>query len=132
MVATESAKAEKSQFSVEARDNYVYLVTRGPLDVENLDAPANAAIALAKKKKLDKLLDDIRYVDSSGASIAVQTKGFGVLWKLRDFKKVAIVFEGKRMEKLFFSTLGAMHLTSKFNGFGNEADAIAWLKDDTK
>lgn len=121
---------KKGQFSVEARDDYVYLVTRGRLDVDNLDAPANAALSLAKEKKIDKLLNDIRYVDSSGVDISIQSKGFGVLWKLREFKKVAIIFKEREIGRLFFSTLEAMHITSKFGGFDNEADAIAWLKDN--
>ena len=121
---------KKGDFSVEVRDDYVHLVTRGKLDLQDLDAPANAAIALAQDKKLDKLLDDIRYVDAAGANIAVQSKGFGVLWKLRTFKKVAIVFKQERLGRLFFSTIQSIHITSKFRGFDNEADAIAWLKDD--
>jgi hypothetical protein len=136
VTATESTKdkeqAKKSHFNVSVRDDYVHLVTKGPLDVNNLDAPANAALALAKEKKLDKLLDDIRYVDSSGVNISIQSKGFGVLWKLREFKKVAIIFKEKELGHLFFSTLEAIHINSKFGGFDNEAEAIAWLKDDSK
>lgn len=126
----EKTVPEKGQFSVDKRGDYVYLVTRGKLDVENLDAPANAALALAKEEDLDKLLDDIRYVDSTGVSIPIQSKGFGIIWKLRTFKKVAIVFKEEEIGRLFFSTLQAMHITSKFHGFKDEAEAIAWLEED--
>lgn len=123
---------EKSQFSVSTRGDYVYLVTRGELDIDNLEAPADAALALAKSAHLDKLLDDIRYVDSSGVNIPIQSKGFGVIWKLRKFRKVAIVFKQEEFGRLFLSTLQAMHITSKFHGFDNEVDAIAWLEEDNE
>lgn len=110
-------------------DGYVYLKTWGPLDINDLDAPANAALALGKEKQLNKLVDDIREVDTSGASIRIQTKAMGILWKLRTFDKVAIIFEGDRTRKLFFSTLEVLHLGSTFRGFENEPEAIAWLQE---
>jgi hypothetical protein len=123
---------EPQQFSLEAKDDYIHLKTWGGLDAENIDAPANAALALAEEKHIDKLLDDIRGVDSSGASIPIQAKGMGVLWKLRAFKKVAIVLNESRLRTLLFSTLDTLHLDRdiKFKGFEDEAEAIAWLKSD--
>lgn len=130
-ISTEKkGQAEKSDFTVKVNGDYVHLVTRGKLNLEDLEAPANAAIELGKKEKVDKLLDDIRGVDSTGANIRVQAKGFAILWKLREFKKVVIVFKHKELGRLFFSTIQTMHITSRFNGFDNEADAIAWLEDD--
>ena len=127
----DTAQPEKGRFSVEAKNGYIHLITRGKLDIDHLDDPANAAIDLAREKKIDKLLDDIRQVDSTGADIQVQSKGFGVLWKLRTFDKVAIVFgKEERLSKLFFSTIQTIHITSKFRGFDNEEDAVKWLKND--
>lgn len=125
----ENPSKDDAQFTVEKRGNYIHLVTRGRLEIESLEAPANAAIALAEKEKVDRLLDDIRFIDSTGASIKVQSKGFGILWKLRTFKKVAIVFKQDEVGRLFFSTLQAMHITSRFNGFKDEAEAVAWLEE---
>lgn len=123
---------QAQQFSVAVADGYIHLKTWGGLDEHNLDAPANAALALAAEKQVDKLLDDIRGVDSTGVSIAIQSKAMGILWKLRSFKKVAIILEGSRLSKLFFSTLSAFHFNadSKFKGFNNEAEAIAWLRSE--
>ena len=128
--ASQNIPRNDPQFTVERRGDYIHLVTRGKLKIESLDAPANAAIALAEKEGVDKLLDDIRFIDSLDASIRVQSKGFGVLWQLRTFKKVAIVFKQDEIGRLFFSTLQTLHMTSRFNGFKSEAEAIAWLEQE--
>jgi hypothetical protein len=122
---------KKGQFSVEIVDDYVHLKTWGALDVDNLDAPANAALALAKEHNIDKLIDDIRDIDTTGVSIPIQTKSMGILWKLRAFRKVAIVLEGSRMQTLFFSTIDVLHLNreAKFKGFEDTAEAVEWLKE---
>lgn len=122
---------EEQKFTVEARKDYIHLETRGKLDYEHLDAPVNSALALAKEKGIDKLLDDIRKIDSSGVSISMQSKAMGIMWKLRSFKKVAIVLEGSRLQTMFFSTARALHLPleSHFKGFDNIDDAIAWLHE---
>lgn len=120
--------AHDAQFTVENRGSYIHLVTRGKLDLENLDEPANAALALAKKENVSKLLDDIRYIDSSNVSIQIQAKAMGILWKLRSFNKVAIVYDSPRIGELFFSTLQAIHLAAPFKGFENEAEAVSWLE----
>ncbi|HSW98877.1 MAG TPA: STAS/SEC14 domain-containing protein [Candidatus Saccharimonadales bacterium] len=123
---------QEKQFSVDLVGNYIHLKTWGKLEIETLDAPANAALSLSQEHHIDKLLDDIREVDSSNASIHIQTKAMGILWKLRTFRKVAIVLQGSRLQTLFFATLEALHLNldSKFKGFENEAEAIAWLQED--
>lgn len=123
------ADTEK-RFSVQVVDDYIYLKTWGELDPNDLDAPANAALALAKETGIDRLLDDIREVDTSNVSIPIQTKSMGILWKLRSFKKVAIVLNGSRIRSLFFATLDVLHLNidAKFKGFENEQEAVAWLK----
>ncbi|HEX6461823.1 MAG TPA: STAS/SEC14 domain-containing protein [Candidatus Saccharimonadales bacterium] len=123
---------DEQHFSVKATDGYIHLRTWGALDAKNLDAPANAALALAKEKNINKLLDDIRDVDTSAVSIPIQAKAMGILWKLRTFDKIAIVLKGSRVRSLFFSTLEILHLNidAKFKGFDNESEAIAWLKND--
>jgi hypothetical protein len=121
---------EEPNFTVRAVDDYVRLDTWGRLRVEDVEAPAEAALALAREKGLDKLLDNIQNVDFSTASVYVQAKGMGVLWKLKSFRKVAIVFEGSEPGYLFFSSIQVLHLDlgKKFQGFDNEKDAIKWLR----
>jgi hypothetical protein len=123
--------AEKEKFKVSAQGDYILLETWGKLELEDLSAPADAALAMAEKTHIDKLLDDIRGVDATPVSVPLQAKGVSVLWKLRKFRKVAIVFSGKEIGWLFLSTLQAMHLNldTKFKGFDNEAEAMIWLKE---
>jgi hypothetical protein len=124
--------SEDQRFKVSVKDDYIHLETWGALVEDDLDAPANAALALAEEKKIDKLLDNISNIDSTHVSVTLQAKGVGVLWKLRKFKKIAIVFKGQEIGWLFLSTLQAMHLdvNAKFKGFDNETDAIIWLKEE--
>lgn len=121
----------EDKYKASVQGDYILLETWGGLAIDDLDAPADAALALAEEKKIDKLLDDIRRVDQTPISVPIQAKGFAVLWKLRKFRKVAIVFSGKEIGWLFLSTLNAMHLNlnSKFKGFDNEAEAINWLNE---
>lgn len=124
----EGQKNDKN-YSVELRDNYVHLMTWGTLELESLDQPVNAAINLAKEKKVDLILDDIREIDSDHVSVHIQAKAAGILWKLKTFRKVAIIFKTQEIGWLFFSTLEALHLNNTFKGFDNEAEAIAWLQE---
>lgn len=121
----------QKRYSAEVVNDYIKLKTWGLLDERDVDAPANAALELAETHKITKLLDDIREVDTSGLSIAIQTKSMGILWKLRHFKKVAIVMNDSKLQSVFFSTLEALHLNldAKFKSFNNEAEAISWLKE---
>lgn len=121
--------AEKT-FSVEKKGNYVHLKTWGKLDVNDLDTPMNTAIALAQENHIDRILDDIRDIDSANVSLYVQTKAAGIMWQLRKFKKVAIIFKSKEIGFLFFSMLQNLHLSSNFKGFDDESEAIAWIQED--
>lgn len=118
-------------FKATVNDGFIRLETWGKLHQENLDAPANAAIALGQKEHIDKLLDNIQNVDAGPVPISIQAKGLSILWKLRAFQKVAIVFKTKEMGWLFLSSLQAMHLnmSSRFKGFDNETEATVWLKE---
>ena len=97
----------------------------------DLDASANAALPLGKELHIEKLLDDIRDIDSTEVSIHMQAKAMGIIWKLSTFKKVAIVYKGSRIQGLFFATLQVLHLhgDSRIKGFDNTPDAIAWLRE---
>ena len=121
---------DERQFSVQVVDNYIHLKTWGILDEHNLEAPADAALTLAKERGITKLLDDIRDIDTTAVSIPIQAKGVGVLWKLRSFDKVAIILKGNRIRSLLFATINTLHLDSdaKFRGFDDEQEAIAWLE----
>jgi len=118
---------QPNQFTIEQRDGYVYLKTWGPMAMEGLEKPPDAALEVLKEGKCDKLLDDIRDVVMTGVNIDVQTKGVGIMWRLRAFKKVAILYKGQETEKIFFGTLEAMRLDTKFKGFETEEEAVAWL-----
>lgn len=122
---------DERQFSAEVVGDYIHLKTWGKLAEHNLEAPAVAALALAKERGVNKLLDDIRDIDTTAVSIAIQARGVGVLWKLRTFDKVAIVLRGNRIRSLFFATINTLHLDSdaKFRGFDDEQQAIAWLAE---
>lgn len=122
-------QTNEKKYSVEVRDNYIHLQTWGSLELETLDQPVNAAITLAKEKNIDLILDDIRNIESEHVSVHVQAKAAGILWKLKSFRKVAIIFKTQEIGWLFFSTLEALHLNSTFKGFDNEAEAIAWLQE---
>ena len=118
------------QFSVEAKDGIIHLKTWGPLDESRLGEPANAALALAQEKQIDKLLDDIREVDTSSVSIPMQAQSMGILWKLRTFKKVAVVMNQSRIRTMFFTALDLLHIDkeTKFKGFDTPDEAITWLR----
>ncbi len=120
------------KYSVEVIDDFIKLKTWGKLDIHELDAPANAALEMMKEKNLDKLLDDIREADASLVNIPMQTKSMGILWKLRAFRKVAIVMNDDLMHHLFAAALEALHLNDakdvRFKSFDDEQEAIAWLK----
>jgi ABC-type transporter Mla MlaB component len=124
--------AEHRRFSATVVDDYIHLKTWGELDVEDLEAPAQTALALAREHHIIKLLDDISQIDSSAVSMRIQTKSMGIIWKLRKFKKVALVIKNSRVQRLFFATLDVLHLNlnSQFKSFSTEAEALAWLKNN--
>lgn len=122
-------KQKPERFSAKVVGDYIHLKTWGELKTDDLDAPVTHAIALAKKHNITKILDDIREVDSRAVSLPVQMKGAGILWKLRTFKKVAIIFKDEELGYLFFSMLQSLHLSGNFKGFNNEAEAQKWLQE---
>lgn len=123
---------QANKYSVEDKGDYISLKTWGRLQVDHLHEPAEAALALAKEKGITKLLDDIRGVDTTDLGIPVQTKGMSILWKLRSFDKVAILFESQELGGVFFTALETMHVPLKFRGFYNEEAAIAWLQEGSE
>lgn len=120
---------KQKRFSVTVPGDYIYLKTWGKLDMDDLEEPADTAIKLGKENKIDRLLDDIREIDTTNVSIPIQTKAVGIIWKLRAFKKVAVVYKNQEIGRLFFASLEALHLSSKFRGFDDETQAIAWLHE---
>ncbi len=118
--------AEK-QFTVENRTDYIYLKTWGDLEVEGLEEPAEAALALSHETGVNKLLDNIQEVNAA-VSLPVQLKGVSILWKLRQFSKVAVVVKQNELSEIFFGSLSTLNLNkSAFRGFDNETEAIVWL-----
>lgn len=122
-------KNTSEKFSATVKGDYIHLKTWGELNTDDLEAPVMHALELAKKNNITKILDDIREVDSAAVSLPVQMKGAGILWKLRAFKKVAIIFKDEEIGYLFFSMLESLHLSGNFKGFNDEAEAIKWLEE---
>jgi len=119
-----------NQFKVENRGDYIYLKTWGDMQLDGLEKPAEAAIALAQEGKLDRLLDNIQDVEAA-VSFQVQLKGVRILWKLRAFKKVAVVLKQNELGGIFFSSLSALKMNGgAFRGFADETEAVAWLRDE--
>lgn len=130
MIKTSSATVDQS-FDVAVDDGIVHLVTRGRPTTDDVYEPVNAAIELADKKRVDVLLDDIRGVDSSWVDLPVQTKAMGVIWKLRRFKRVAIVLKKESdLRQLLMGALSALKIASKIKAFDNEDAARAWLQQN--
>lgn len=95
--------------------------------MQGLERPPEAALEAMREHNIDRLLDDIRETDMTGVPIEAQAKGVGLMWKLKAFRKIAVLYKGQETEKLFFGTLEVTHLDAKFKGFEDEAEAIAWL-----
>lgn len=130
MIKTSSASVDQS-FDVAVDDGIIHLVTRGRPTTDDVYEPVNAAIELADKKRVDVLLDDIRGVDSSWVDLPVQTKAMGVIWKLRRFKRVAIVLKKESdLRQLLMGALSALKIASKIKAFDNEDAARAWLQQN--
>lgn len=117
------------RFSAEVKGDFIHLKTWGELDLKDLEAPVMKAIELAKTNNVTKILDDIREIDSSNVNMHIQIKAAGILWKLREFDKVAIIFKNKEIGFLFFSMLQSLHLSGNFKGFDNEPEAVAWIQE---
>jgi hypothetical protein len=126
--------ADSQGFNIHRTDGYIHLETWGVPTVENVAEPVSAALDMANREHVDKLLDDIRKVDANGISLFVQAKGVNVLWKLKQFKKVAIVLAGEEMNWMLESSLEALAITGLGNikGFSDIESADAWLRSDSK
>jgi hypothetical protein len=121
-------------YQVRLQDDFIYLETWGVPEEGNVSAPVDAAIKLADEHHAHKLLDDIRRVDGDSISLMVQAKGLGVLWKLRRFKKVAIVLSGEEMSWMFTSSIQELRfgIERRIRGFQDVDSAVAWLAADGK
>lgn len=120
-------------FNIQVKDDYVHLETWGIPTEKNVAEPVTAAIELADKEHLTKLLDDIRKVNADTISLMVQAKGVGVLWKLRRFKKVAIVISSDEMTWMLTSSLQELGLSIggwNIRHFNDLNSAKTWLKGE--
>lgn len=115
-------------FKVTVEDNFINLKTWGTPTVDNVTKPADAALALAKEKKIDLLLDDIRDVVTDRINLHVQAKGTPALWRLKYFRHVAIVLNDDEMGNMLHGSLILLHLNKRIRGFYNPEEAVAWLK----
>jgi hypothetical protein len=126
---------EDQGYKVSVEDDFIHLETWGVPTEKNVAEPVSAAIELAEDEKITKLLDDIRLVNADAISLLVQAKGVGVLWKLRRFKKVAIIISSAEMTWIFTSSLQELGLNLggwNIRHFSDVGPAKAWLKGDTK
>lgn len=126
---------QEQGYNVRAQDDYVHLETWGVPNEKNVSEPVAAAIKLADQKNVSKLLDDIRGVNGDAISLMVQAKGVGVLWKLRHFKKVAIVVSSEEMTWILTSSLQELGLSLggwNIKHFDDVDAAKQWLAHKTK
>jgi len=117
-----------NRFKVENRGDYIYLKTWGGMQLDGLEKPAETALAMSQETGIKNLLDNIQEVDST-VNFSVQLKGIKILWKLRKFKRVAVVLKQNELGGIFFSSISALRLDhGAIRGFGDEVEAIAWLQ----
>lgn len=122
-------KSDEQGFTVKNESDYIHLVTWGVPSIDNVAEPATAALDLAHQHGIHKLMDDIREVDVTKISVHVQVKGTPLLWKMRDFKRVAILVKHDELGSILHSTLKMLDIGGNIRGFYDEAEAIAWLRD---
>lgn len=119
-------------FEVTLEKNFISLKTWGTPNEDNVAEPADTALALAKEKHVDLLLDDIRGVNTDRINIHVQAKGTPALWRLKFFKQVAIVVNNDEMGTMLHDSLAILHLNKRIRSFYDKEEAIKWLQEQGK
>lgn len=120
---------DTASYEVSLKGGYIYLKLKGDMTEEVLNQSTAAVLDLAKEQNIPYLLDDIREVSRNSVSPGVQARAIANLWKLRSFKKIALVFSDQEIGRLALSTLQLIHLPLKCRVFDDEAAAIAWLSE---
>ena len=118
-----------THYVLDYREDYVHLLMEGEISIDDLKNSTDEVLRLAQEKGATKLLEDIRNIDKNSLTMRLQTEGIGLLWQLRHFKKIALVFSSNDVGHLVLSTLQTLHFNFKCRAFDNEADAIAWLEE---
>lgn len=121
--------ATDKQYEIDLKANYIYLKFKGKLSVDDLKGSTEEILQLAEKHDVHCLLDNIREIDTSSINMGLQSQAIANLWKLRSFKKIALVFSNQEVGYLVLSTLETLHLPLKCRAFDNEPDAIAWINE---
>jgi hypothetical protein len=119
----------KQHYEVALRGDHIYLKFKGQVEVGDLRKSTDDIVALAKHGNVSLLLDDIRDLDRDSVTIRLQTEAIGLLWHLRHFKKIALLYSDNEIGNLVATTLQTVHLVGRCRAFDNEADALAWLEE---
>ncbi|HJQ08163.1 MAG TPA: STAS/SEC14 domain-containing protein [Candidatus Saccharimonadales bacterium] len=122
--------ANDKQYSIEVIADRIKLRLWGPINVTDLKESTTAIVEIAQEHGITKFLDDIRDLDVSSVTIGLQTEAIGLLWKLRNFKKIAILYGDSEIGRLVHVTLETVPFSSKCRAFDNETEAIAWLDEE--
>jgi hypothetical protein len=121
--------ANERHYEVALRGDHVYLRFKGHIEVSDLEQSTDDIVALAKREHAFLLLDDIRELDRESVTIRLQTEAIGLLWHLRHFKKIALLYSDNEIGNLVATTLQTIHLAGRCRAFDNEADALTWLEE---
>lgn len=121
---------DHEHYEVSLRGDHIRLKFKGFVEVDDLKRSTEEIVALAKRKHTGKLLDDVRDLDRASVTIRLQTEAIGLLWHLRDFKKIAMLYNDSEIGRLVATTLETIHLTGRCRVFENEVEAIKWLEQE--
>lgn len=118
---------QEPAFHITGNDWYIKLeYTRQPTP-EDMNAANVELLKLNKEQGLDTLLCDVRKMNPE-VPLRTQLEGVKLLWQLRNFKKFAFVIDNAELEKLLASSFMNMSFMHKFRAFGDEQEAINWLR----
>lgn len=120
---------DEKHYDITMRGDHIYLKFEGHINNADLHKSTEEVVALSKREHVFKLLDDIRDLDLSSVTIGLQTEAIGLLWHLRKFKKIALLYENQEIGRLVATTLQTVHLADRCRTFEKEAEAIAWLQE---
>ncbi|HET8671029.1 MAG TPA: STAS/SEC14 domain-containing protein [Candidatus Saccharimonadales bacterium] len=124
-----SSADQEKHYEVDLRGDHIYLRLIGQINGHDLHQSTEDVLKVAKRVKVYKLIDDIRELDRSSVTIGLQTEAIGLLWKLRVFQKIALVYKDDEIGRLVAATLQTIHFTSRARAFDNEIEALAWLQE---
>jgi stage II sporulation SpoAA-like protein len=122
--------AQAKHYKITQHPDYINLAFQGVVNIDDLHDSTDDIVRIAQQQDVYKLLDDIRELDRSSVTIQLQTESIGLLWHLKIFKRIALVYKDGEIGRLVKTTLETVPFLSKCRAFDNEAEAIAWLQQE--